>query len=349
LQPVHLEERERLYALKEQKLSLREIALKLRRSHTTLSRELKKNRRFFAPYIPCHAHRYAKWRIQLQRTTAALKQPEIYDYVLQKLTLKWSPETIAGRLPIDYPGFSIHFETIYRFIYRDSQRGYYLWTYLTHARKKRMKRSGRRVKACGKIPDADSIDLRPVEAQERKYVGHWETDNVIGKRADATVLSTTVERVTRYTMLSKLTKTAEAKQYALVKRLWYFPTHLRKTLTTDNGLENANHKEIAESLSMPMYFCHAYHSWEKGTVENMNGRIRRYIPKGKSIDTLTNREITAVENALNHTPRKCLGFRTPDEVMVQALRMRKQTKLWRLIDGVDGEKTEVAASLGVIE
>jgi hypothetical protein len=75
----------------------------------------------------------------------------------------------------------------------------------------------------------------------------------------------------------------------------------------------------------------------------------RYIPKGKSIDTLTNREITAVENALNHTPRKCLGFRTPDEVMVQALRMRKQTKLWRLIDGVDGEKTEVAASLGVIE
>jgi transposase, IS30 family len=112
-----------------------------------------------------------------------------------------------------------------------------------------MKRNGRRVKACGKIPDAVSIDLRPVEAQERKYVRHWETDNVIGKKADATVISTTVERVTRYTILTKLGKTAEEKQNALIARLWYFPDHLRKTLTTDNGFENANHKEIAKTLS----------------------------------------------------------------------------------------------------
>jgi transposase, IS30 family len=123
---LSLEEREKLYALKEQKLSLREIAITLHRSHTTLSRELRRNKRFFSPYIPCHAHRYAKRRIQLQRATAALKQQEIYDYVLEKLQRKWSPETIAGRLSIDHPNLSIHFETIYRFIYRDSQRGYYL-------------------------------------------------------------------------------------------------------------------------------------------------------------------------------------------------------------------------------
>jgi IS30 family transposase len=125
-----LEEREKLYALKEQKLSLRDIAVRLNRSHATLSRELRRNRRFFAPYIPCHANRYAKRRIQLYRATAALKQQEIYDYVLEKLQLKWSPETIAGRLPLDHPGLSIHFETIYRYIYRDSQKGYYLWMYL---------------------------------------------------------------------------------------------------------------------------------------------------------------------------------------------------------------------------
>ena len=83
-----------------------------------------------------------------------------------------------------------------------------------------------------------------------------------------------------------------------------------------------------------MYFCHAYHSWEKGTVENTNGRIRRYIPKGKSIDALTNEEIAAIEYALNHTPRKCLDFRTPDEVMGQALKAKRQTKLWRLVDAM---------------
>ena len=314
---LNLEEREKLYALNMQKISLRDIAVQLNRPHTTLSRELRRNKRFLSPYIPCQAHTYAKRRIQLQRATARLKSQEIYDYVLEKLKLKWSPETIAGRLPLDKPGLTIHFETIYRFIYRDSQRGYYLWTQLTHARKRRMKKLGRGVvKYGGKIPDAVSIDLRPQEVNERRSAGHWETDNVEGRRTDTAVLSTTVERVTRYTIVSKLRdKTADAKLDALVGRLSIFPGFLRQTTTTDNGGENWKHKEITKALSMLMYFCHAYHSWEKGTNENTNGRLRRYIPKGRSIDLLSDKEVAAVEYALNNTPRKCLGFLTPDEAM----------------------------------
>jgi IS30 family transposase len=215
-----------------------------------------------------------------------------------------------------------------------------------------MTRNGRRVKPCGKIPDAVSIDNRPKDANTRTSVGHWETDNLIGTRTDKTAISTTVERVTRYTILSKLEKTAEAKYYALVKRLWYYPDHVKKTVTTDNGYENVYHKDITKTLSLAVYFCHAYHSWEKGTVENTNGRIRRYIPKGKSIDTLTDEAITKVEYALNHTPRKCLQFRTPHEVMAQALTSERQTKPWQLTDLASlgsADTPDVPLVLGCIE
>jgi IS30 family transposase len=217
---------------------------------------------------------------------------------------------------------------IYTIIYRDGL-GLRLWQYLTHARKRRMKRHGRRVKPAERIPDAVSIDLRPSEVDKREIAGHWETDNLLGKVTDTTAISTTVERVTRYTLLTKVPKTAEAKKEALVGRLLFFPKHLQKTITTDNGLENASHTAVTTALSMPVYFCHAYHSWEKGSVENMNGRIRRYIPKGKSIDLLTAEDVAAVEQQLNSTPRKCLEFLTPEEALVlEKGKLALQRKLW---------------------
>jgi len=297
-----------------QKAPYRTIARVLKRSHSTLSREVRRNTAYARLYRPSTAQYYAYIRLHKQRSEARLKSPLIYAYVQEKLKLKWSPETIAGRLPLEYPDLSIHHESIYRYIYCYGA-GLHLWNYLIHARIRRMKKGGRRVKPCGKIPDALNIDLRPQEVSERETAGHWETDNVIGRVIDKTAISTTVERVTRYTMLSRIAKTARAKQDALVDRLLYFPEKLKKTITTDNGGENVNHKEITRMLHMLMYFCHAYHSWEKGTVENMNGRIRRYIPKGKSIDSLSDEEVAAVENQLNNTPRKCLGFLTPEEAM----------------------------------
>jgi IS30 family transposase len=128
----------------------------------------------------------------------------------------------------------------------------------------RIKKGGRHIHKDSRIPKAISIDKRPKAAANRKQIGHWESDNVIGKQADKTVLSVTVERKFRVTLLSKLTvKTADEKTKNLFLRMAVFPEAIRKTMTVDNGAENANHKEITNSLDMAVYFCHVYHSWEK--------------------------------------------------------------------------------------
>lgn len=326
-----LAERERLYALREQRLSIRTIAKKLGRSHASLSRELRRNVKygieyFNNEYLPCKAQTLATKRKIRQRKKASLKNPTIYLYIKKHLIEDgWSPEIIAGRLHLDHPGEHITKETIYRYIYSkqyqargngiEKQRP--LSSFLPLARKKRMKLNGRRVFRHGKIPFAVSIEKRPKAILKRKRIGHWETDNVIGCQTDSAALSVTVERKILFTLLTKLAdRSAKTKEEAVITRLIEYP---RKTLTADNGKENTYHKQIAQALGVSMYFCHAYSSWEKPSVENMNGRIRRYIPKGVSIDAFSEETIQAIEYKLNHTPRKRLLFLTPCEKMQQAL------------------------------
>ena len=325
-----MEEREKLYALKSQGLSLREIGRILGRSDTTLGRELQRNKTgigkrsreyLIFSYIPCKAHQKALKRGIKQRTKAPLKETLIWLYVRQHLRkpFSWTPEEISGRLPKAHPGKSICTEAIYQYIYSKQGKKYNLWQLLPNARKKRMKKGGRRVQRASKIPNAVSIDLRPEIVAKRSRVGDWETDNVIGKQTDKTALSVTVERVTKLTLLSLTGRSANSKTKNLIKRLIEFPEPARITLTADNGAENTNHKEIANKLGLSVFFCHAYHSWEKGTVENTNGRIRRYIPKGISLDNLKEGQIKELEYRLNSTPRKSLGFLTPYEKMMEVL------------------------------
>ena len=328
---LSLEEREKLFAFKEVGLSLREIAHRLGRSHSSLSRELSRNQTGIGKrsreylifrYIPCKAQRKADKRAWKQRYKAPLKNPLVFLYVREHLRnpYNWTPDQIAGRLPIDHPGYSISYEAIYRYIYSKKMRRYKYWQYLTLSRKKRMKKLGRSVHRDGKIPGSISIDLRPEIVNLRSRIGDWETDNIIGKLTDKTALSVTVERVTKLTLITKLLdRLAATKRDELIRRLGVFPKAIRLTLTTDNGSENSNHQEISETLSLLMFFCHAYHSWEKGTVENQNGRIRRYIPKGISIDIFPEEYIREVERRLNSTPRKCLGYFTPYEKMNRVL------------------------------
>ena len=318
---LDLEERERLYALREQGKSLRSIAKILKRSQSSLTRELQRNIKygneyFKNEYVPCKAQKLAEKKSAKQRYKAPLKNPKIFLYVRKHLREDgWSPETIAGRIGVDHPELSICHETIYQYIYakKTKSRGMDLEQYLTLKRKKRMKQNGRSVRRHSKIPEAVSIDLRPKAVQKRKQLGHWETDNVIGKQTDKTALSVTVERKTRFTIITKLQdRKAATKTTALLNRL---QKHITRTLTTDNGAENTNHQQIAHTLDLAMYFCHPYHSWEKGTVENTNGRIRRYIPKSVSIDPITDAYLAALEEKLNNTPRKCLQYKTPHEMM----------------------------------
>ena len=318
---LSLLEREKIFGLRKEKLSFREIGRRLNRPHTTLTREFLRNARYGHQYIPCIAQKKAEKRSCSQRSQASWKGSAVYLYVRETLRKeRWSPETIAGRLPLEHPGLSICHETIYRTIYDKENRKDKLWQYLAVRRQKRMKKEGRHINRNSRIPEAVSIDKRPAVVDRRKQVGHWETDNVIGRITDKTALSVTVERKLRITLLSKLTaKTADEKTKKLFMKMAVFPDRFRKTMTADNGSENSNHKEIANSLDMAVYFCHAYHSWEKGTVENMNGRIRRFIPKGISLDSIDEKTIQAIEWKLNNTPRKCLGFRTPYEKLQEYL------------------------------
>lgn len=319
-----------MFALITAGLSLRTIAKQLNRSHSSLSRELRRNktgkgklsREFLNfKYLPCKANVKAIKRGAKQRTKAPLKETLIWLYVREHLRkpFYWTPEEISGRLSIEYPGKSICVESIYQYIYSKSAKRYKLWELLPNHRKKRMKKGGRKVHSASKIPDATSIELRPETVALRARIGDWETDNMIGRQTDKIALSVTVERVTKLTLLSLTRKSADSKSRALIAKLSQFPPHIRLTLTTDNGSENTYHQIISKRLGLAVFFCHPYSSWEKGTVENTNGRIRRFIRKGISLDNLTQEQITRLEFQLNSTPRKSLGYLTPYEKMSQVL------------------------------
>lgn len=321
-----------MFGWRKEGVSLREIGRRLGRDHTSLSDELRINKTgkgnrshelFNQEYLPGLAHEKAVKRAVKQRTKAPLKEPFIFLYVREHLRKPyfWTPEQISCKLSLDHPDKQVSIETIYQYIYSKKAKRFKLWHYLTVQRKKRMKQGGRTVRRDSKIPDAISIDLRPEVVSSRSRVGDWETDNIIGKQADKTALSVTVERLSRYTLLTKLpNRLAVAKKDALVRRLGIFPQVARITLTADNGSENSQHQQISAELKLTMYFCHAYHSWEKGSVENINKRIRRFIPKGKSIDQVSSRKIKQIEWILNNTPRKCLGYLTPKEKMLELLK-----------------------------
>jgi len=335
---LNLEERERLYALREQGKSFRKISELLGRSHTSLAREYRRHSKYGRKYIPCKAHEKALKKGIEQRTKAPLKNIKVFLYVREKLRKNWSPEAISGRLPIDHPGESICPETIYQYIYGKGKR-FKLSSFLSKSHKKRRIKTGRKV-GVGKhsrIPGAVSIEQRPNRVEKRKQAGHFETDLMEGKRENKTALSVNVERKTRYTLLKKVrNKKAKTKEKTMLKNLKMLKSVQKskkpiiKSVTADNGSENTNHAKISKVLKTKYYFCHAYASWEKGTVENTIGRIRVYIPKGTNLSIYTNQQIQWLENQLNNTPRKCLNYKTPNEAMEQEVNKYKFRKYKKL-------------------
>jgi len=323
---IALEEREEIYALRKQGKSYREIGRILGRSHTSISRDRKNNsNRNTREYIPCKAHEKAKKRAKEQRQKAPLKNHFVYLYVRKKLREdKLSPELIAGRLSLEHPEHSIHFETIYRYIYGKGME-FHLWKHLVRHRKKRRQKSGRKVgrgKKSTRIPGAVSIENRPKKVEKRRQAGHFETDLMEGNRQDKAVISIDVERKTRHVTLTKLdNKQAKNKQKSMSKKLKMIQSlskskkPLVRSVTYDNGSENVKHRDLERELDIRGYFCHAYHSWEKGTVENRIIQIRKFIPKGESISKYSDEQIQWIENWINNRPMKCLGFLTPNEAM----------------------------------
>lgn len=317
---LSLEEREKLYLWHETGISNREIGKRLGRDHKAIGYELEQNTKYGNKYMPCIAQKRAKRVGSKQRYKAPLKNPQIFLYVREKLRIFWSPEIIAGRIGIDIKNASIHKDTIYEYIYSNAARKYKLWRYLTCGRPKKQNKLGRKVHNKGKVPNAVSIDKRSKSVLKRKQIGHWETDNVEGIRSSKPALSVTVERAIRFHIITKIpNQTALVKSNAIVKRLKHYPSTFLKSITCDNGKENYAHQITSNTLDVSIYFCHAYHSWEKPTVENRNKSIRKFFPKGTDFTKVSVKQVQAVENILNNTPMKCLDFRTPYEIMQKKL------------------------------
>jgi len=306
------DERDLLSVLKSQGQSVRGIAKTLKRSPATISRELKRN----APpvhtgyYLSHKAQERAINRAVASRTHKRLKNDKIRKYVRRRIKHGWSPELIAGRLKKLHPELSISHEAIYQWIYADARE---LIASLVRSHRNRKRRGYSRRHKKTHIPERISIKERPQKVQSRKEPGHWETDTAVSRQSLA-ALQVSTERKTRLTKLSKLPrKGAHAMSTSLTRRLARYPKWFRRSITYDNGTENTDHVRTNKILGTKSYFCEPFHSWERGTVENTIGIIRRFFPKKTDFAKVSKNRINAIERWLNHRPRKCLGFLTPLE------------------------------------
>lgn len=314
-------ERDLIAVWKGASISVREISRRLGRSHSTIIDETARNR-WGEHYIAIHAQQLSDQRKKDARKRHPLKNSQVYSYVLARLERGWSPEAIAGRLKKHNGRTIICHETIYQFVYlSDYGKKESLYQYLRRGKKHRTKYYGRRSQK-ETIPNRIFIDERPEEVAQRADIGHWEGDSIIYK--DKQAINSLVERKSRFVILTKLErKTAQLTEYA-VSRIGALP---HKTLTVDNGSENTTHENITKSLGVKVYFCHPYHSWEKGTNENTNGLVRRYLPRGTSIEDVSQEDIDDIAWELNNRPRKVLSFNTPQEILELELGGRIQTRM----------------------
>jgi len=315
----HLSEKERyIISHLQYSFSIREIARRLGRHHSTISREFKraKDRHPWTTYYYDWSHPLALERRQRPRHLRRQSNRRLVAYVESKLRLEWSPDEISNRIRIDYPDddqMRISHETIYRWVYLDSSVDGTLYQSLRRKRKKRRKQrrygTGRRFIA-GRI----GIALRPDVVASRQRFGDWEGDTVQGKPGTGCV-ATMVERKSRYLVAAKLEdKKAATLTEKCVKAFGPIPRVMRQTLTVDNGSEFANFKELEKKTRLTVFFADPYAAWQRGANENSNGLLRQYFPKGIDFSNTDEDAVAAAAKRLNNRPRKCLGYRTPHEV-----------------------------------
>lgn len=298
-------------------LSVRKIGHRLGRDHSVISRELKRNR-WGEGYEAIHAQRVVIRRKIKSRHRHPLKNPQVYAYVIDKLRCNWSPEEICGRLKKINGESIICWETIYNFIHQPENISKGYWEYLPLKRKRRIKRHGRKAQRV-RIPSRVSIHLRDKRIEKRKQFGHWEGDTVVGKQERSKVIHTAVERKTRF-LAAKLIDSKSAID-TITAQKEIFAILPARTVTVDNGLEFAKHQELNE-LGIKTFFADPYSSWQRGTNENTNGLLRRYLPKKTSFNNLDQKELNDIVEELNNRPRKVLQFSTPFEVLQKELSIR---------------------------
>ena len=339
----HLSSEERILIEKlhcEQHPGIRRTAERIGRDKSTVSRELRRGLWFasnengsYRPYRPKRlktgpwtsgpfysalaAQRKADRRRRESRKPRRMDSGPLRAWVLDALRRGWSPELIEGRLKAQYagdPSMRISHECLYQWIYAKPQRALDLRQYLARGRKRRTRRKGRKAKG-PRIPMRVPIADRPEAVGSRKGFGHFESDTVVGAAPSRRCMNTQVERRSRR-LFARLVddKSASATARAEYEIFKDIPPAARVDRTWDNGTEASLHMLVDEALGMLTYFADPYGSWQRGSNENRNGRIRRYLPKGTSFEDLAQEDLDAIVGEINDTPMKLLGYKTPNEV-----------------------------------
>lgn len=348
---LSLDERIEIEKHYDRDFSIRQIAVRLGRSASTISREIRRGRwrpanenAAYTPYRDQALHggdltepQYRAGRAQKKADTRAARshQPttltsdRAITYLVSKLRDGWTPEMIAGRARMDFPNdptMQACPETIYEFIYAPQQRHRNLWEYLPLGRKKRRKHKGRRVHS-SHIPNRVSIHDRPQSVNERTVFGHWEGDSVLGLKHVGDAAHTEVERHTRMMLATKVASLTSRDGVDAQKRLFgALPAHARRSTTMDNGTEMHLHTELRTEYEMDTYFADPYSSYQRGTNEHHNGRLRRYFPKGTNFRQISETDLQEAITAINNQPRKCLGWSTPAEVFEEHLKSEQTSQ-----------------------
>ncbi len=299
-----------------------QIAERLARNKSTISRELRRNRSRNG-YWAVAAQRKARRRRSQRPWVAKLERPEVRRYVRERLRQRWSPDEIAGRSRGDFPRDrrrQVSHQTIYTWIRAEQAAGKQWQRYLRRLGRKRPD-----VEKRGKLPASVSIEGRPAVVDRRSRYGDWEGDTIVGanRRGGAVTL---VERKSGYLLLGKVPDLRAATvRRAAAERYRSTPPSLRKTLTLDNGKEFAEHDQLAAEAALKIYFAKPYCSWQRGTNENTNGLIRQFFPKGTDLAHIPKHRFSKVQQLLNDRPRKRLGYRTPNEILASRLQVAIET------------------------
>lgn len=299
---------------------IRQIGRLLHRNHGVISREIRRNSRRDGRYSAVYAEELAERR---RRKRSGRKRKLDTDdllrhHIVSELRRGQSPDVIAGRLktrpPQEIRGRRVSHETIYQWIYEGDGRWLGLYHSLCSGRKKRRKRYARKGRKAH-ILERISIHERSQEINERKWYGHWESDSMVFSKQKER-LSVQYERKAKYVVIHRLSNgSAEATERAVHDSVSGLPFGLWKSITFDNGGEGACHTTFRKDFGIQTFFCDPYASWQKGGVENANGLIRRFLPRKTDLGSLTDNDIYAIQKRLNATPRKSLGYLTPEEAL----------------------------------
>jgi transposase, IS30 family len=305
-------------------LSLRDIAARLGRAPSTISREIRRNA-CRGKYQIAWAESFAASRARRPKPCKLVVNARLRAEVEQKLSLRWSPQQISARLVQEFPDdpeMRVSHETIYRSLYVQA-RGALRKELARYLRTRRTQRRSHKRTECigtGRIREMVMISERPPEATDRAIPGHWEGDLVVGK-GGRSAIGTLVERRSRYVMLLHLPngRDAEAVRLALTEQVQRLPAELRRTLTWDQGKEMAQHVKFTLATTMQVYFCDPHSPWQRGSNENTNGLLRQYFPKSLDLSTVTLAQLEEVARELNGRPRQTLGWMKPSEVFSRAV------------------------------